>query len=118
MPAKKGEQTRVRPLQKQSHRVIAQPQKRGVKSYFTGSRLVFLTGYCDEYVSLRGKSRRQFWTKVFCGWWERYPWCLQDHDEPPTDNPMRMEELAYFGEADKDAKAVVEAKLREVSLSA
>ena len=97
-----------------THRTIAEPQKRGVKGYFTGSRLEFLTGYRDEYISLHRKSRHQFWHKFFGVWWEKYPWRLADHEEPPIGDPKKMEELAYVGE-DESKKRAVEEALREVS---
>ena len=74
-----------------------------------------MTGYCDEYVALRGKSRRQFWFELFNKWWRRYPWRLQDNKEPPTDDPKKMEELARVGPGDEKAKSMVEEKLRDVS---
>jgi hypothetical protein len=95
--------------------MTAQPQKRGAKGYYTGSRLTFLEGYCDQYISLRGKSRHQFWHEFFTAWWEKYPWRLPDHEEPPADDPKKMEALARVG-VDEDAKSDVELKVREVSL--
>ena len=95
--------------------MIAKPQKRGVKGYFTGSRLEFLTSYRDEYISLRRRSRHNFWHKFFNAWWEKYPWRLPDHEEPPVDNPEKMEELAYVGN-DERKKGAVEEALRDVSL--
>ena len=118
MPAKKGERTQIRPLQKRTHRIIAEPQKRGPKGYFSGTRLAFLTGYCDEYIALRGKDRHQFWSALFSEWWKRYPWRLDDHEEPPTNNREKMKELAYARGEDKDAKSAVEKRLREVCLFA
>ena len=96
--------------------MAAKPKKRGAKSYYQGSRLAFLEGYFDEYVSLRGKSRHDFWHRVYSSWWEKYPWRLPDGDEPPTDNPGRMEELSHVGgDEDREAKAEAEAKVRKVS---
>ena len=117
MPARKGEHVQPCPLQKRTYRIEAQPQKRGAKPYFTGSRHDFLAGYCDEYIALRGKSRRQFWFKLFNEWWKRYPWRLPDNEEPPIDDLKKMDELAYAEEKDKVAKAAAEERLREVGLS-
>ena len=78
-----------------------------------------MNSHFDEYVSLRGKSRHQFWHTVFNGWWDRYPWRLPDDKEPPADDPEKMKELAYVGgEKDKQAKMMVEKATREVGLSA
>ena len=75
-----------------------------------------MTGYCDEYASLRGKDRHQFWFNLFGEWWKRYPWRLQDHQEPPIDDPERMDELARAeSDEDKKEKKEVEQKVREVS---
>lgn len=94
------------------------PQKRGPKGHYTGSRLEFLTSYCDEYTALRGKARHQFWFKLFGEWWKRYPWRLQDDQEPPLDDPEKMVELARAeSDEDKEKKNAVEQKVREVSSS-
>lgn len=93
--------------------VLAQPQKRGAKSYYTGSRLAFLEQNREEYVSLRGKSRRQFWHQLYTEWWQRYPWRLPDDEEPPADDPKKMLELSDVG-VDDDLKSKVEAKARQV----
>ena len=78
---------------------------------------MFLESHCDEYASLRGRSRREFWHKLFEVWWQRYPWRLPDKEEPPANDPEKMVELSYIG-ADADEKAAVEARVREVSSSA
>lgn len=99
-----------------AHVAAAQPQKRGAKNYFKGSRLAFLEGYCNEYNSLRGKNHHQFWHTLFEEWWRRYPWRLPDHEEPPTEDVERMKELAAPGvnEEEQHAKSKVEGKLRQV----
>ena len=99
-----------------THRTTAQPKKRGAKNYFQGSRLAFLERYCDEYIALCGKSRHQFWHKLFEEWWQRYPWCLPDHEEPPANNPEKMKELASAGLEDMDEKSEVEERLHNMSL--
>ena len=95
-----------------------QPQKRGAKNYFTGSRLEFLTGHCNKYIALHGKSHHKFWFTLFNKWWERYPWHLQDHEEPPTNDLKKMEELVSVEEGDKKKKSEVEEKIHDVGLSA
>ena len=94
---------------------IAQPQKHGAKGYFTGSRLEFLSQYCDEYISLRGKKRAQFWDKLFERWWQTYPWRLADDEEPPTGDPEKMRVLSQV-DGDYDLKGSVEKKLRDVGI--
>ena len=77
-----------------------------------------MTGHCEEYNALRGRDRHQFWFKLFTEWWQRYPWRLEDHEEPPTNNPEKMVELAYVGdESDVEKKAEVEQRVRDVSSS-
>ena len=70
--------------------------------------------YLDEYVSLRGKSHHQFWHKFFEVWWGRYPWRLNDDEEPPAD-PKMLQDLVHVG-GDAGKKAEVEASVRKVSL--
>lgn len=113
MPKKKGERVRIHLPQNPTHQVKAQPQKRGAKGHYTGTRLTFLTSYCDEYIALRGKSRNDFWFRLFTEWWGRYPWRLPDDQEPPTGNSKKMEELGLVG-ADETLKGMVEEESRTV----
>ena len=82
----------------------------------TGSRLAFLERYCDEYIALCGKSHHQFLHKLFEEWWQRYPWCLPDHKEPPANDPEKMKELVSAGLEDIDEKSEVEERLHNMSL--
>lgn len=116
MTTKKGKYILIHRHKSSTHRIAAQPQKRGVKGYYTGSRLVFLEGYRDEYTLLRGKNRHQFWHEFYNAWWKKYPWRLGDEQEPPTNDLEKMRSLSYVGgEKDVEEKAEVEAKAREVS---
>ena len=75
-----------------------------------------MEGFFDEYVSLRGKSRHDFWRRVYIAWWEMYPWRLPDGEEPPANDPGKMEALSYVGgDEDKKAKAKAEGAARKVS---
>ena len=99
-----------------THRTVVQPKKRGPKGYYKGSRLTLLESYCDEYVLLRNKSHHHFWHKLFEAWWQKYPWCLLNEEEPPLDDPTRMQALSYvWGDEDLEEKAVVAARVRKVS---
>jgi len=72
----------------------------------------------DEYVSLKFKSRNQFWFELFAKWWEKYPWKLGDKEEPPLDDPTKMSELAYIqGPDEHKDKSKVEAAVIAVSFS-
>lgn len=96
----------------------AKPGKRGAKDYFTGSRREFLNSYRDEYISLRGRSRSKFWHKLYKEWWQTYPWRLPDDEEPPIDDPEKMEELSRVSdnnELERDLKHGVEKRLQQVS---
>lgn len=66
-------------------------------------------------MALRGKDRGRFWLEFFGTWWEKYPWRLSDHTEPPSDDPEKMAELAFVGAEDLTAKANVEQQLDSVS---
>ena len=114
MPKKKGKFPlfRVR-LAFHSPRT-ANPEKRGAKGHFSGSRLDFLNGYCDQYNSLRGKNRARFWLNFFDEWWKTYPWRLADNEEPPNDD-AKMQALSEVG-TEKALKKDVETKLKVVSL--
>jgi hypothetical protein len=75
-----------------------------------------LEDYRNEYISLRGKDRHQFWHKFFNAWWQKYPWRLPDDEEPPVEDNAKMQELSHVG-TDGDAKAETEVKAREVSVT-
>jgi len=113
MTARKGKCVDIRPHKHPTYQALAQPQKRGAKTYFTGSRLTYLEQHSDEYISLRGKSRHKFWHEFFKGWWARYPWRLPDNEEPPTNDLEKMKELSRVA-GDEDEKSRVEGKLRGV----
>lgn len=90
---------------------LENPEKRGAKPRFTGSRQKLLEDHLDEYIGLRHQNRNDFWFKFFAKWWQNYPWRLGDKEEPPSDNPARMAELASVEEAEKESKSKVEAEL-------
>ena len=115
MTAKKGEFVKTYPHKSTAHPVSAQPQKRGAKPYYAGSRLAFLEGYHNKYISLCGKKHQQFWDQLLAEWWEKYPWHLKDHEEPPTNDHKKILELVSVG-TDEDLKKEIEAKTQWVSL--
>ena len=89
-------------------------QRRGPKGYFQGSRKKFLEDYLPTYVSYTKGNRHKFWHDLFNVWWQRYPWKLNDKQEPPTDDSEKMTRLASVGPGDRAIKAAVEEKLTEV----
>ena len=89
-------------------------KRRGPKGYFQGSRKEFLEGYLPTYLTYKKGNRQKFWHELFNVWWQRYPWKLDDDQEPPTDNSERMTTLASVGPGDLAVKAAVEKKLTEV----
>lgn len=115
MPAKKGEILWPRAHSYFHSPRAAKPQKRGVKSYFAGSRFEFLEARRDGYNSLRGKSRAKFWHELFEEWWQTYPWRLADNEEPPIGDTKKMEALSQVGD-DAKLKSTVEERLEGVSL--
>ena len=58
-------------------------------------------------------SRQDFWHKFWTAWWERYPWKLEDDQEPPTD-PEEMKKLASVRGEEHDLKIKVEGELTGV----
>jgi hypothetical protein len=90
-------------------------QRRGPKGYFTGSRKVLLEGKLPAYLATKKGNRHGFWHELYSSWWERYPWKLADNQEPPTDSPDEMADLALVEPGEECAKALVEAKLKEAS---
>lgn len=64
-------------------------------------------------MSTKKGSRRGFWHDLWSAWWERFPWKLNDEDEPPAD----PDELARLGEVTPDEEGLkkeVEAALADV----
>ena len=61
------------------------------------------------------KGRRQnFWYGFWAAWWQRYPWKLEDDQEPPKEDPEKMRRLASVAPGEEQDKKEVEQKLREV----
>ena len=89
-------------------------QRRGPKGYFQGSRKVFLEGRIAAYLASKRGNRQGFWHELYRDWWERYPWKLNDEQEPPTDDPGEMAELASVEPGDEPTKAQVEERLTGV----
>jgi len=55
-----------------------------------------------------------FAPSVYSAWWIRYPWRLDDDDEPPTDDLAKMAQLAAIAPGDEGAKKDVEQQLTGV----
>jgi hypothetical protein len=69
-------------------------QHHGPKGYFKGSRKEFLESQLLEYHLAKRGNCQSFWHKLYCAWWQHYPWKLSDDEEPLMDNPARMINLA------------------------
>ena len=65
-------------------------------------------------MACKAGGRQKFWHALYSEWWERYPWRLEDDQEPPTNNPEEMVSLALVGPGDDSKKALVEKTLSEV----
>ena len=89
-------------------------QRCGPKGYFQGSRKEFLEGQLPEYKSFKRGNRQVFWYKLYCAWWQRFPWKLSDDEEPPSDNSARMANLAAVAPGEEDQKKHVESRITEV----
>lgn len=90
-------------------------KRRGPKGYFKGSRKEFLESHVGAYTASKKGSRQTFWHKLYRAWWQRYPWKLEDDEEPPTDNPDEMAKLAEVSPGEEGQKKQVEQQLTEVS---
>ena len=89
-------------------------QRRGPKGYFQGSRKDFLESRLPAYIAVKKGRRQSFWHSFWSAWWQRYPWKLEDDQEPPKDNPERMARLASVAPGEEQVKKEVEQRLREV----
>ena len=97
--------------------VKAPLQRCGPKGYFKGSRKEFLESWLPAYKATKRGNCQAFWYKLYCSWWLRYPWKLSDDEEPPTDNPVRMANLAALTPGEENQKKEVEKRLNEVCWS-
>ena len=89
-----------------------------MKPYYTGSRQKLLEEFLEQYIALKGQNRNKFWFDFFSQWWKKFPWRLDDKDEPPVDNTEKMKELASAKTDDeRDEKGKVEAATTLVSFS-
>lgn len=89
-------------------------QRRGPKGYFQGSRKEFLESQLPVYGALTKGARKDFWHNLLASWWQRYPWRLEDDEEPPTGNTDEMASLAEVIPSEEDQKKLVEQKLTVV----
>jgi len=92
------------------------PKRRGPKGYFQGSRREFLESQLSVYSATRKGNRQNFWHNLYSAWWIRYPWRLDDDDEPPTGDPSSMARLAAVAPGDAEQKGKVEKRLSGVRL--
>ena len=90
------------------------PSRRGPKGYFQGSRKEFLESQLPSYLAAKKGRRQNFWYSFWSAWWLRYPWRLDDSEEPPKDDPEKMTRLASVAPGEEKAKQEVEQRLREV----
>ena len=74
----------------------------------------FLESKVSEYNSFKKGNRAKFWYELYCAWWEKFPWKLSDDEEPPTDDPAKMAQLASVAPGEGARKQEVEAKLTKV----
>jgi hypothetical protein len=88
-------------------------KRRGPKGHYTGSRKAFLEGNIPAYLAAKRGNRQSFWHELRSRWWERYPWKLDDEQEPPTDDPVEMAKLASVEPGEECAKSLVEERLLE-----
>ena len=88
--------------------------RHGPPGHFQGSRLSFLTSKIEEYSTLKKGTRRGFWHKLYSNWWERYPWKLDDKEEPPEDDPVKMTWLRSVTPGESALKTTVEQELTDV----
>ena len=58
--------------------------------------------------------RQNFWHEFWSAWWQRYPWKLDDSEEPPTDDPDEMERLRSLEPSERTLRGEIEANLTEV----
>lgn len=65
-------------------------------------------------MAVKKGSRQGFWHKFWSAWWQRYPWKLDDNEEPPTNNPEKMARLASVAPGEDVFKKEVEQQLMEV----
>jgi hypothetical protein len=91
-------------------------QRRGPKGYFQGSRKEFLESYIPRYLASKKGNRQKLWHELYSAWWLRYPWRLEDHKEPPADDPEKMARLAAVAPGDEPRKTIVERTLTEARL--
>lgn len=88
--------------------------KRGPLGHFQGSRLAFLNSHIPEYKSLKKGARHGFWHRLYTTWWQRYPWKLDDNEEPPENDTDKMAQLGSVAPDEKDWKGKTEKQLTDV----
>lgn len=75
---------------------------------------MFLESNIPAYLASSKGSRQGFWHELYSDWWKRYPWKLEDSQEPPTEDPDEMARLASVQPGEEPKKALVEQQLTNV----
>ena len=58
-----------------------------------------------------------FWHRLRTGWWTRFPWKLNDDEEPPAGDVDEMTRLGSVAPGEQTKKGEVESLIHDVSLS-
>lgn len=67
----------------------SQKRKAGRKGNFNGKRLQLLESYLPHWDKARlNRTTGDFWITVFSAYWAKFPWHLQQNEEPPDDAPL------------------------------
>ena len=59
-------------------------------------------------------SRQSFWHRFYSTWWQRFPWKLDDDQEPLMNDPEKMARLASVAPGEETKKGNIERTLIDV----
>jgi len=76
---------------------------------------LYLESYLPEYRATKKGSRRSFWHRLYASWWARFPWRLNDDEEPPTGDLDGMARLGAIAPGEQEEKSGVEQRVHDVS---
>ena len=75
---------------------------------------MFLKSQVPAYLAARKGSRQKFWHALYSLWWQKFLWKLDDDQEPPTNDPAKMAQLAAVAPGEEGLKKQVEKRLTDV----
>jgi hypothetical protein len=89
------------------HKVDSEKRRPGRKGNFQGKRLELLESFLPDWDRARqNKTTGDFWTTVIPAYWAKFPWHLQQDEEPSGDTDLPADENLTAEEVERKAATI------------